>query len=84
MLEILLKKTHKMEYFELLEEEILEDDIDMLDLIENGFPRRVFVRKNHFQDMDELNFFKRFRLYKNTVLFVLEQIEQELEYDHNR
>nr|CAI5817205.1 unnamed protein product [Callosobruchus analis]CAI5820002.1 unnamed protein product [Callosobruchus analis] len=66
-----------------VEEIFLEDDLDILDIIEMGFPRRVYTRKQHLNDMDDLTFFKRFRLLKNTVLHVLELIEEQLEYPHD-
>ncbi|VEN62940.1 unnamed protein product [Callosobruchus maculatus] len=64
--------------------DFFEDDLEILDIIENGFPRKVYKRTNHYQEMDEFSFFRRFRLYKSTVLAVLQQIEDELEYPYNR
>ncbi|KAG5899824.1 hypothetical protein JTB14_012295 [Gonioctena quinquepunctata] len=67
-----------------LEEDIfLEDDLDILEIIEFGFPRRIYERSNYFQDMNELTFFKRFRLLKGTVLRLMEIIEDQLEYPHD-
>lgn len=67
-----------------LEEEIfLEDDLDILEIIDFGFPRRIYERSNYFQVMDELTFFRRFRLLKETVLRIMEMIEDQLEYPHD-
>lgn len=64
--------------------DFFEDDLEVLDIIEHGFPRRVQNRPNYYQQMDELSFFKRFRLYKNTVFNVLQLIDHELEFPDNR
>lgn len=61
----------------------LEDDQDILDIIEYGFPRRRYERSDYFHDMDDLSFFRRFRLTKPTVLTVLEQIEDHLEFEND-
>lgn len=44
-----------MDLFEL--NEYLDDETDILELIEYGFPRKIYDRKNYFESMDELNFF---------------------------
>lgn len=62
---------------------LVEDDLDILDIIDYGFPRRVFNRENYFQSMDDLSFFRRFRLRKPTVLQVLQEIEHLLEFDND-
>uniref|UniRef100_A0A6P7H1J5 Putative nuclease HARBI1 n=1 Tax=Diabrotica virgifera virgifera TaxID=50390 RepID=A0A6P7H1J5_DIAVI len=64
--------------------DIFNDDLDLLEIIEHGFPRRVFVRPNYFQTMDNLTFFRTFRFYKETVLFILTLIEDRLEFPDNR
>lgn len=61
-----------------------DDDVEIFDLLDNGLPRRILQRRNYFEEMDHLSFFRRFRLYKETVLQVLLLIEEELEYDNNR
>jgi hypothetical protein len=63
--------------------DIFEDDVDIWEIIEYGFPRRHYVRADYFHEMDELGFFRRFRLKKATVLHVLTLIEHELEYPTN-
>lgn len=68
---------------EIEDEIMINDDVDALDIIDLGFPRRFYERANYFENMDELSFFRRFRLRKNTVLSILEQIEDQLEYDNN-
>ncbi|XP_044744327.1 uncharacterized protein LOC123306405 [Coccinella septempunctata] len=67
-----------------LEDEILiEDDLDALDIIEFGFPRRFLRRVNYFEEMDNLTFFRRFRLMKETVLFLLPYLENDLEFNND-
>lgn len=61
----------------------LEDDMDLLDIIEFGFPKRRFEKANYFQDMDNLSFFRRFRLTKPTVLSILEEIETDIEFEND-
>ncbi|KAK4882517.1 hypothetical protein RN001_005836 [Aquatica leii] len=64
-----------------IENEIfIDDDGEILDIINYGFPRKIYDRSNYFQDMDNLTFFQRFRLTKPTVLTVLDQIEHRLEF----
>lgn len=65
------------------EEDFINDDLDILDVIDFGVPRKVYVRKINFDELDNLTFFTRFRLTKNTVLYLLELIEDQLEYDNN-
>ncbi|XP_023312227.1 putative nuclease HARBI1 [Anoplophora glabripennis] len=64
-------------------EDIFDDDLEIIEIIENGFPRHVNQRKNYFYEMDDYTFFRKFRLYKETVVNVLEQIDHELEYPYN-
>lgn len=61
----------------------IEDDPDILEILDYGFPRQVRQRRNYFEELDDLTFFKRFRLYKETVVNVLAQIEEHLEYPNN-
>lgn len=65
------------------DEMFLEDDQDILDIIDYGFPRRQYDRADYFHNMDDVSFFRRFRLTKQTVLNVLEQIEHVLEFDND-
>lgn len=65
-------------------EDIFNDDLDIHEIIDFGFPRRVNDRPNYFEDMDNLTFFKRFRLYKETVLHILTLIEHNLEFVNDR
>jgi hypothetical protein len=48
--------------------DIFEDDFDILEIIDIGFPRLCCIRSAHFHDMDEFTFYKRFRLTKQTCL----------------
>lgn len=67
-----------------MEDEIfIEDDVDILNIIDFGFPRRLNVRRNYIDDMDDLSFFRRFRLTKPATISLLELIENNLEYDND-
>lgn len=68
---------------EIEDEILLEDDIDVLDIINFGFPRRLYVRPNYIDDMDDLGFFRRFRLTKLSVISILEMLENRLEFDND-
>lgn len=59
----------------------LEDDGDILDIIRYGFPRKYYERTVFFNDI--VSFVKRFRLQKGTVLNLLEQIENQVEFNNN-
>lgn len=64
--------------------EFLDDNLDLFDIFENGIPRRKYERASYIEDMDNLTFFKRFRLLKETVLSILPLIEDELAMDEGR
>ncbi|CAH1954210.1 unnamed protein product [Acanthoscelides obtectus] len=67
-----------------IEDEIsLDDDGDILDIIRFGFPRHYYERTDFFNEMDNLSFFRRFRLQKNTVLRLVEQLKHQLEFDNS-
>ncbi|KAI4455470.1 hypothetical protein MML48_9g00002315 [Holotrichia oblita] len=57
-----------------------EDDNEIQGFIVFGVPRQLYVRQNHFDNYDEANFERRFRLQRNTVLQFLQLIEHQLEY----
>lgn len=59
---------------------LLEDDADILDIIDFGFPRRIYNRPNYIEDMDDLSFFRRFRLTKRATISLLERLEDQLEF----
>jgi hypothetical protein len=40
--------------------DIFEDDVDIWEIIEYGFPRRHYVRADYFHEMDELGFLEDF------------------------
>ena len=61
-----------------------EDDLEVLELIEVGIPRQIYLRADHFHDLPDLQFFQRFRLTKETVLYLLAQIEHHLEFPNDR
>jgi len=52
-----------------------DDDLDILDFFENGFPKKVHER-NYFDYLDNLTIFRRFRLTKPTVLQILDTIDK--------
>ncbi|KAJ8917027.1 hypothetical protein NQ315_012945, partial [Exocentrus adspersus] len=54
--------------------------IYILEILDFGFPRKVYNRSIYFDDMDNLTLFSRFRLYKETVLHLVTLIEDELEF----
>lgn len=65
------------------DEMFLEDDQEILDIIDFGFPRRIYIRPNYFDLLDDLSFIRRFRLTKQTTLHVLELIEEKLEFNND-
>ncbi|CAH1986885.1 unnamed protein product [Acanthoscelides obtectus] len=80
--------AHIMDYMNFLEIELLEDmydeDFEIGEFLEFGFPRRFNERPNYYEEMDDLNFLRRFRLTKLTVMHLLQEIEGQLEYPDNR
>lgn len=62
------------------DEDMFGNDAEILEIVDYGFPKRIYLRRNHFEDLDNLTFFQRFRLTKNTVLNILPLIEEKLEY----
>ncbi|KAJ8912531.1 hypothetical protein NQ315_014475 [Exocentrus adspersus] len=65
-----------------LEDMLYDDDLDIQDIIQNGFPRRRIERTDYFETMDDYGFFRRFRLTKPTVAALLEEIEDGLVYNN--
>jgi len=47
-------------------------------------PRWIRERADHFRDLDNKDFVTRFRLSKLSALYVLEQIENQLEFPSDR
>ncbi|KAF5303565.1 hypothetical protein FQR65_LT08166 [Abscondita terminalis] len=64
-------------------EDIFEDDLDVLEIIEFGFPRQIYLRNNPHEDLNELTFFRRIRIFKRAAQHILTLIQHELEYPHN-
>lgn len=60
-----------------------DDELDEIILIVYGIPRRIYNRREYFYSFDELTFFRRFRVTKNTVLFILNEIEGEIEHPYD-
>ncbi|KAB0799103.1 hypothetical protein PPYR_06983 [Photinus pyralis] len=68
---------------EVEDEIVLDDDLDIMDIIEYGFPRIIYQRPNYIESMDDMNFFRRFRLTKQATISLLELIEDQLEFDND-
>lgn len=60
------------------------DDLEIVEIVAQGFPRRIYERHSYINELDELSFFQKFRLTKQTVLNILELIENRLEYPLDR
>ena len=60
--------------------DIFEDDLDILEIFDQGFPRRIYNRANAFESLDNWGFYRRYRLTKETVLDMLDLIENQLEF----
>lgn len=59
---------------------VSDEDDDLLDFFE--YERRPYIvkdRLNPFAELDDVDFIRRFRLSKPSVLVILEQIEETLE-----
>lgn len=69
-----------MEVFGFIDVDFFDDESDILEIIEFGFPRQIYTRTNHFEELDDLSFYRRYRLTKKTVLYVLDLIEDKLTY----
>lgn len=65
--------------------ELVRDDeeLEELQFVMNGIPRQRFVRYDYFNSFNEENFRKRFRLTKDTTLFILDFIEQDIEHPYD-
>lgn len=67
-----------------MEDEIIfDDDYDVMDIINDGFPRARPRRQNYFDLIDDLGFFRRFRLTKPTAEALLGEIQHTMEFDNN-
>jgi len=67
--------------------DIMEDDLDdEVVMIIEGIPRprKVYIRNSLFDNLDDFNFRKRFRLSRQTVLALLAQIEDQLEFPYDK
>lgn len=62
--------------------------VDMADIVDEvndfRFNRQVYVRTDYFHFFSDELFRVRFRLSKETALYVLQQIEHRLEYLEDR
>lgn len=65
-------------------ENLRDDEEDReLEFVLNGIPRRFYERFNYFDSFDESTFYKRYRISKNTSLYVLNLIEADIEYPYD-
>jgi len=69
-----------MTYYNILSS---SDDEDVIRCI-NKRPKKLKLRMNYFDNLDDIEFKMRFRLNKNSVLLVLNIIEEELTFPTNR
>lgn len=62
------------EYFDIV------NDIDLVNIIEEQMPGEYHLREriDHFNYWDDVEFFNRFRLSKQSVLVVLNEIEGQI------
>lgn len=60
-----------------------EDELNEINLIVYGLPRRIYDRKEYFYSFDNWTFFQRFRVTKDTALNILDMIEQHIEYPYD-
>nr|CAI5847401.1 unnamed protein product [Callosobruchus analis] len=65
------------------DELFIDDDLDIIDIINFGFPRRAYERSDYFVTMDNFSFFRRFRLTKSTALSFQENIQEEIEFQND-
>ncbi|KAH1024878.1 hypothetical protein HUJ05_009713, partial [Dendroctonus ponderosae] len=52
-------------------------------IIEYGYPRKIYDRAEPYLNLDNLSFFRKFRLTKPTVLNLLYEIEPLLEFPND-
>lgn len=64
-------------------DDIFDDDLDIMEIVEFGFPRQIHIRFNSYEEMCDLAFFRRFRLYKTTTRYLLALIQNRLEYSND-
>ncbi|CAG9123022.1 unnamed protein product [Plutella xylostella] len=61
-----------------------DDDEEIIQYIgTNFYDRRVAERSDHFNSQRDKDFHRRFRLKKESVLFLLNKIEHKLQYTHH-
>jgi hypothetical protein len=61
-------------------DDFLEDDLDILEIIDFGFPRFQYTKSGRFHKLDEFRFYSRFRLTKASALHFFILIEEEIEF----
>ncbi|KAG5882772.1 hypothetical protein JTB14_029948 [Gonioctena quinquepunctata] len=64
---------------EVLVEDFLEDDLEVLDFVDMGYPRRILLRPNYYEEMSQMDF-----LRSLTKPILLTLIENQLEYPDDR
>lgn len=73
-----------MDLNEVEDEFFIEDDLEILDILDFGFPRRQYEREDYFDSLDNLSFFKRFRITKQTAEATLDLIIDQLEFENDK
>lgn len=54
------------------------DDLDEINIV-NRVPRRIYERADYFNSFDNVKFFQRFRISKQTALHILDLIDVQIE-----
>ncbi|XP_044753931.1 putative nuclease HARBI1 [Coccinella septempunctata] len=66
---------------EFIVNDIIWEYLDELEIVEFGIPRRIYDRTDHFHNLDDFTFFKKFRLSKESVMQFLPYVENQLEFE---
>ncbi|KAG5897526.1 hypothetical protein JTB14_030022 [Gonioctena quinquepunctata] len=64
------------------DEVLVEDFLEVIDFVDMGYKRRIFLRPNYYEEIPQLDSFR--RLTKPTAMTLLTQIENQLEYPDDR
>ncbi|KAJ8950839.1 hypothetical protein NQ317_007942 [Molorchus minor] len=60
-----------------------DNDLDEINLIIYGIPRRIYERAEYFHSFDNLTFYQRFRITKATALVMLDITEAQIEHPYD-
>lgn len=63
-----------------------DNDLEILGLIhiQNRVNRKIYIRAAYFETYDDMDFFKRFRLTKDTTHELLVMIEHDIEFVNDK